>query len=93
MEKKCWSCKHRRPVPGSAHKACHHPLVKEYVEQPMLQLISIFGSVGRLPPIIGPMEKLGIVGDPHGIRNGWFQWPWNFDPTWLLECKGYEPES
>ena len=21
---------------------------------------------------------------------GWFNYPWNFDPTWLLECDGYE---
>ena len=30
-----------------------------------------------------------VVGDPHGIKNGWFMWPLNFDPTWLISCDGF----
>lgn len=30
-----------------------------------------------------------VTGDPHGILNGWFDWPYNFDPVWLDECTGY----
>lgn len=33
------------------------------------------------------------VGNPHGIRNGWFFWPFNFDPIWLKSCTGFEPQS
>jgi len=30
-------------------------------------------------------------GNEHGIRNGWFMWPWNFDPVWMIdECKQFE---
>ncbi len=29
-------------------------------------------------------------GQPHGIKNGWFSWPWNFDPVWLVSCDGWE---
>lgn len=25
-----------------------------------------------------------------GVTNGWFNWPWNFDPTWLIGCTGFE---
>jgi len=30
-----------------------------------------------------------IVGNPHGIKNGWFRWPVNFDPIWLVSCDGF----
>jgi hypothetical protein len=29
----------------------------------------------------------------HGVRKGWFLWPLNFDPTWLLNCDGYTPRE
>ena len=34
-----------------------------------------------------------VVGDPTGIRNGWFVWPFNFDPTWLVSCDKHETED
>jgi len=30
-----------------------------------------------------------VKGNPHGIRNGWFMWPLNFDPVWLDSCDGF----
>lgn len=30
-----------------------------------------------------------VVGNQHGINNGWFAWPLNFDPIWLISCDGY----
>jgi hypothetical protein len=33
--------------------------------------------------------KLNIKAVSHGIRMGWFMWPVNFDPTWLLNCDGF----
>jgi hypothetical protein len=32
---------------------------------------------------------LNIKEDSHGIRHGWFIWPANFDPTWLISCEGF----
>lgn len=34
--------------------------------------------------------KAKVVGNSHGIKNGWFFWPFNFDPVWLEECDGFE---
>ena len=36
-----------------------------------------------------------VNGHPHGIRSGWFMWPINFDPTWLVSCDGFsdKPED
>lgn len=31
-----------------------------------------------------------VKGHETGIKNGWFFWPFNFDPTWLIDCDGYE---
>ena len=32
-----------------------------------------------------------MTGDPHGIRNGWFMYPYNFDPIWKTkECVNFE---
>ena len=30
-----------------------------------------------------------VKGSQHGIRNGWFFHPLNFDPVWLDECNGF----
>lgn len=30
-----------------------------------------------------------VRGTPHGIMNGWFMWPMNFDPVWLESCDGF----
>lgn len=30
-----------------------------------------------------------VAGDPHGIENGWFFWPFNFDPVWLISCDSF----
>jgi hypothetical protein len=34
-----------------------------------------------------------VTGSAHGIRNGWFCWPFNFDPTWLESCDGFEAKQ
>ena len=34
-----------------------------------------------------------VVGNPHGVMNGWFWWPINFDPTWLQNCTGFEKKE
>ena len=29
-------------------------------------------------------------GGQAGIRRGWFLWPFNFDPVWLVSCDGFQ---
>jgi len=36
---------------------------------------------------------LSIKGDHTGIRNGWFLWPFNFDPVWLKSCSGFDTKA
>ena len=83
----CYECKWRVPIPGSAHSECTHPVTKETLPSDRLRL---FVTLRAEMDVIAA-EKLGIKADPHGIKNGWFNWPWNFDPVWLEACDGYEP--
>lgn len=86
----CFECKHRGTNPGSAHSCCNHPKAAKDSD-PLSSLMAIFASVGRTDPVIsGAAVELGIEADPHGIKKGWFNWPWNFDPVWLKNCNGFE---
>lgn len=33
-----------------------------------------------------------VVAHEHGIKKGWFRWPMNFDPTWLIACDGFSSD-
>lgn len=35
-------------------------------------------------------KRLKIKANPTGVRNGWFHYPFNFDPVWLERCEGFE---
>lgn len=82
----CYSCKWRGSVPGSAHSSCNHPVTE------------IMGVAGKFLPFAfalkglrSPIEKrLNITYNQHGFDSGWFMWPINFDPVWLISCDGYE---
>jgi hypothetical protein len=91
----CYKCKWRQGVPGDAHSSCHHPVTGGAHDDPLMELLSILGSVGRGPGATDTdsAAKLGITANPHGIRHGWFQWPYNFDPVWLETCEGFEAKE
>jgi hypothetical protein len=56
------------------------------------QLIAALGNPRGIVIPTGN-NALEIKGDPHGIRNGWFNWPYNFDPIWLENCNGFEEKD
>ena len=89
----CWKCEYRGAVPGSAHICCKHPSLKELHDNATLQMLAIFGSVGRVPPFALSSKELNIKGDSYGMQMGWFNFPLNFDPTWLVSCNGFEDRS
>ena len=56
----CYTCVHKRKVPGNAHIGCVNP-------------------------------SSAMMGDSHGIKNGWWYYPLLFDPVWNLTiCPNYE---
>ena len=90
MEKPdCYDCKYRGELTGSAHSCCEHPNNSLLNNDPLLQIASILGSGRHMN--LGQFDTgLGIKGNEHGKRNGWFNWPSNFDPVWLESCNGFK---
>jgi hypothetical protein len=86
----CYECVLRSSVPGSAHSQCRHPEAEKTKEAggAMTELLAIIG--GAMPLVGGPLK---IGANPHGIRCGWFSWPYNFDPVWLTQCEGFEAKE
>ena len=82
----CYKCKYRGNVPGDAHSCCNHPIVKKAMEKEGLMVFMAMIMAGVARPML---KGLDVKGNPHGIKNGWFCWPFNFDPTWLEECSGF----
>ena len=79
-ENNCYKCQHRGNVPGDTHSCCNHPLAGHDNLELMVKFAVYFGAFG-LP--------FKITADAHGIRQGWFYWPVNFDPIWLIICEGF----
>ena len=87
----CYKCKHRQDLPGSCHSRCTHPVNGNGDADPFSEIMAVFASVCRVPQVIGDTAaELDIKGNKHGIRNGWFNWPFNFDPVWLESCNGFD---
>jgi len=98
MKPNCYECKYRGSVPGDAHSCCKHPGFSSDINNPMAQAMAILAGVGRIAPVHGQGseykgEKVIVKGSIHGIRHGWFNHPWNFDPVWLEECNGFEAKE
>ena len=83
----CYKCKHRGTIPGDCHSMCHHPKV-EQDSNPFGALVDMISGKNNQAAI-----DLGIKGNAHGIRSGWFMWPANFDPTWLESCNGFKEKE
>ena len=60
MQNECYSCEHRRTIPGDTHTKCDKP---------------------------DPNMK----GSSYGASQGWFVYPYNFDPAWKeVDCTNYK---
>ena len=83
----CYECKYRGSIPGDAHSRCNHPKVE--------QNDNVFGALAEMfsGKNNDAAKALGIKGNPSGIRRGWFKWPAEFDPTWLVSCSGFEQKG
>ncbi len=77
----CLKCKHCGSSWGG-HVSCHFPSVDpDDIESLCL---------GLNAPVA---QMLNIKAEKHGIENGWFFWPMNFDSGWLINCDGFEMEE
>ena len=85
----CYKCKWRRNLVGDCHSSCTHPDLGGIENDPLGKIMGIFASVGRVSPINLAPETMNIKASLHGIKNGWFNFPYNFDPVWLESCDGF----
>ena len=93
-EPNCYKCKWRGTIPGDAHSRCCHPKCGGDNSDPFGRMMAMFANVGRVAPVMSATAlEMGVTGNPHGIKRGWFNWPWNFDPVWLESCNGFEPKG
>ena len=92
MTPQCYQCKRRQGMAGTAHSCCKHPATDKAWDDPLLEAFAIFASVGRAPPMEA-ITALNVKANPIGVRRGWFNWPWNYDPTWLISCDGFEEKG
>lgn len=37
--------------------------------------------------------NINVTGNKYGMEQGWFFYPFNFDPTWLITCDGFEDKN
>jgi len=85
----CYQCEYRGSIPGDTHICCNHPLVADN------ELIKVVALMSQALLMLGQkadgniFPPLEIEANEHGIKNGWFIWPINFDPLWLENCEGF----
>jgi len=89
MKPNCYECKHRGTVAGDAHSCCRHPKLNskngcDYFDM----IVRLLGG-----EYVEFMKEFGITAEAHGFEMGWFFWPVNFDPVWLLTCKMFEQKE
>lgn len=77
----CYQCRYRGSIPGDAHSKCNYPGNKTGI-------LDFF-----MPENIMNAGRLHIQAQQHAVEKGWFMWPVNFDPTWLLNCDGFEDKD
>jgi len=88
LKPNCYKCIHRRSIPGDRHSSCHHPDNGFNMDSCFASILMILGKYAGIAEY-NKSSSLEIIGNEHGIKNHWFLWPFNYDPIWLIQCKGY----
>lgn len=79
----CYSCKHKCNVPGDSHISCGQPNIRS---QAMIISIAVLTGNSKVLE-----DFLNVRFNPHGVQNGWFNYPMNYDPIWMDgQCKLHE---
>lgn len=86
----CYECRHRRDLVGDRHSQCVHPRALHGADALALSAARFCGMQVQ-EHVPGP--ALRVTAHAHGIAKGWFMWPFNFDPVWLVNCDGFEAKT
>ena len=80
----CINCVHVRSNRGSELKSCANPKTGPHLDDPNRTRQEIIEAMGGL---------LNIEGERDAIRKGLFEWPWSYDPEWIVNCDGFEQKE
>ena len=84
----CYQCQFKGEVPGSAHSSCG--LIKAMLKGiPDHKVASIETMIMLGVAKLSTEDEDLIDLDPHGVKNGWANWPLDFDPVWVNKCNGF----
>lgn len=79
----CYNCEYKRNLPYDSHFKCKYPFL---TDESSMHLASL--SIVNIDAFINNVEdNFGFSVNKHGIQNGWFSFPENYDPVWMIgEC-------
>lgn len=79
----CFNCDFKGSVAGSCHSSCNYPKIDEQIKLKISMLL-----IGNFPEANKFLkENFGFTVDQHPVANGWFNFPLDFDPSWIQgEC-------
>lgn len=80
----CYKCTHRESLKYSAHSRCNAVTKENTMEDIFAYVVA---SDNRNHP------DVRVKGNLTGINNGWFNWPIDFDPVWVDECKFFQEKE
>jgi hypothetical protein len=92
MQHDCSKCKFNGGiVPGSGHHIkCDFP--ENFTKDSFTPLLTMAQVVRHHQSPFYKDSTDTPVFSAHGIKNGWCDWPMQFDPIWVKECLLYEPK-
>lgn len=85
MTAPCYTCEYRGTVLGSAHSSCNHPI---FAKDETLRVVIPIAVMMHGSQVLRRMPHFELDVEEHGIVNGYFSFPVDFDPVWLNNCKG-----
>jgi hypothetical protein len=83
---KCYQCKFRGTVPGSAHSSCTVlRTVLDGMDDGKIAAVEVALMTGQAT--LSSEDGEAVKLNPHGVKNGWANWPLDFDPVWVEKCE------
>lgn len=80
MSPDCSNCKFKAELGYTHHITCKAlDEVAPELKVTAFALAQVTGKVGSYVSL-----------NPHGVKNGWADWPLEFDPVWVEECKFFQ---
>lgn len=80
----CYKCKFRSNLVGSAHSSCN---VIKSTNNENSGLVEMLLSMGQISLTNENTKEPIIILNPHGVKNGWVNWPLDYDPIWVEKCE------